>query len=244
MEILGSVEAFLILLAVVAALYASVGHGGASGYLAVMALFGVSASVMRPSALVLNVVVSAIATVTFARAGQVRWRLLVPFVVASVPMAFFGGTHTLQDGTFKLVVAAVLAIVALRLFVPEHSRALRPLPLYVALGIGAVIGVLSGLVGVGGGIFLTPLLVLCAWATPREAASVSAPFIMLNSIAGLGGMMMQGIEFPPWMLWACVAVVLGGWAGAWWGARGASQWGLRILLGMVLVIAALKFATT
>jgi uncharacterized membrane protein YfcA len=104
METPGSIEAFVLMLAVLAALYASVGHGGASGYLAVMALFGISATVMRPTALILNVLVSLIATVMFARAGQIRWRMLMPFVVVSVPMAFLGGTRTLQDSTFRIVV--------------------------------------------------------------------------------------------------------------------------------------------
>ena len=122
MDSAGTLEAFVLLLAFVAALYASVGHGGASGYLAVMALFGVGATVMRPSALVLNVLVSMIATLTFALAGQVRWRMLLPFIVTSVPMAFLGGTRTLPDGIFRMVVAIVLMCVALGVWTSFNQR--------------------------------------------------------------------------------------------------------------------------
>ena len=241
MEAPESIEAFVLMLAVLAALYASVGHGGASGYLAVMALFGISATVMRPTALILNVLVSLVATVMFARAGQVRWRMLMPFVVASVPMAFLGGTRTLQDSTFRIVVAVVLVFVAVRLFVPAVQRPARTLSLPIALAIGAVIGALSGLIGVGGGIFLTPLLILWGWSTPREAAAVSAPFILANSLAGLAGMMTQGIQCEHWIWWACAAVAVGGWIGAQWSVRGASQRTLRVLLGVVILVAATKF---
>ena len=241
LETPGSIEVFVLMLAVVAALYASVGHGGASGYLAVMALFGVSATVMRPTALILNVLVSLLATVIFARAGQVRWRILVPFVITSVPMAFLGGTRTLQDSSFRIVVAVVLVFVAVRLFIPALQRPARTLSLPIALVIGAVIGALSGLIGVGGGIFLTPLLILWGWSTPREAAAVSAPFILVNSIAGLAGMMTQGIHCEQWIWWACAAVVVGGWIGAQWSIRGASQRTLRVLLGVVILVAAVKF---
>ena len=242
METSGSIEVFVLMLAVVAALYASVGHGGASGYLAVMALFGVSATVMRPTALILNVLVSFLATVMFARAGQVRWRMLVPFVITSVPMAFLGGTRTLQDSSFRIVMAVVLVFVAARLFVPARQRPARTLSLPIALAIGAVIGALSGLIGVGGGIFLTPLLILWGWSTPREAAAVSAPFILVNSMAGLAGMMTQGIDCEHWIWWACAAVAVGGWIGAQWSIRGASQRTLRVLLGVVILVAAIKFA--
>lgn len=241
METLGSIEVFALMLAVVAALYASVGHGGASGYLVVMALFGVSATVMRPTALILNVLVSLLATVMFARAGQIRCRILMPFIVASVPMAFLGGTRTLQDSSFRIVMAVVLVFVAVRLFVPARQRPTRTLSLPIALAVGAVIGVLSGLIGVGGGIFLTPLLILCGWSTPREAAAVSAPFILVNSMAGLAGMMTQGIHCEHWIWWACAAVAVGGWIGAQWSIRGASQRTMRVLLGVVILVAAMKF---
>lgn len=231
----------VLLMGVVAALYAGVGHGGASGYLAIMAIFAIAPSVMRPSALVLNVVVSAIATIAFARRGTVRWSVLLPFAAASVPAAFLGGMRTLPEPAFRWVVAVALLLAAVRLMAPERPRPPRPLPVPVALSIGAAIGLLSGLVGVGGGVFLTPLLVLCAWATPREAAAVSAPFILLNSVSGLAGMMTQGVSGAPWLAWAVPAVAVGGWAGSAWGAGPASQVALRRLLGAVLAVSAMKF---
>ncbi len=231
----------ILLIGVVAALYASVGHGGASGYLAIMALFGISSLFMRPSALVLNVVVSALATWAFMKTGHFRWRLLWPFIVTSIPFAFWGATLSIDETAFKIVVATTLLIAAARLCVPQGTVQLKSLVIVDALACGAAIGFLSGLVGVGGGIFLTPLLILCAWATPREAAAVSAPFILINSIAGLLGLISQSVNFPPWLWWACASAVIGGWFGSKWSADNSSQSGLRILLGCVLVIAAVKF---
>ena len=232
---------FIVLLGIIAALYASVGHGGASGYLAIMALFGVSAAFMRPSALVLNIMVAALATFAFVKAGHFRWRLLWPFILTSIPFAYWGGTLAIQESAFKILVAATLLLAAARLFLPQRTSTIKPLVIVDALACGATIGFISGLVGVGGGIFLTPLLILFAWATPREAAAVSAPFIFLNSIAALGGLMNQSVEYPPWLWWAGAAVVIGGWFGATYSARASSQTGLRILLGCVLLIAAVKF---
>lgn len=236
-----SAVAMVLLMGVIAALYAGVGHGGASGYLGIMAIFGVVPSVMRPSALVLNVLVSAIATMAFARRGQVGWKMLLPFAAASVPAAFFGGRRTLSDPAFRWVVAVALLLAALRLVAPERSRTTRPLPLPLAFCVGAAIGLLSGLVGVGGGVFLTPLLILCAWSTPREAAALSAPFILVNSVAGFAGMATQGVAVAPWLWWAAPVVAVGGWWGAAWGAGSASQAMLRRLLGVVLAVAAVKF---
>ena len=232
---------FIVLIGIIAALYASVGHGGASGYLAIMALFGVSAAFMRPSALVLNIMVSALATFAFVKAGHFRWRLLWPFGVTSIPFAYWGGTLVIQESAFKILVATTLLLAAIRLFMPQKTISPKPLVLVDALACGAAIGFLSGLVGVGGGIFLTPLLVLCAWATPREAAAVSAPFIFVNSIAALGGVISQSVEYPAWLWWAGVAAIVGGWLGATYSARASSQAVLRIVLGCVLLIAAVKF---
>ncbi|MSQ91270.1 MAG: sulfite exporter TauE/SafE family protein [Phycisphaerales bacterium] len=232
------------LIAVMAALYASVGHGGASGYLAVMAVLGISAAVMRPSALILNVFVATLATIAFVRAGHFRWTLLWPFLVTSIPCAYLAGSHAINEPTFKRLVAASLVIAALRMFAPVREVAIRPLSIPIAATSGAIIGLLSGLVGVGGGILLTPLIILCRWATPREAAAVSAPFILLNSLAGLAGLLSIGFTIEPWLWWAAISAIVGGTIGAHWSIKSASQLWLRRALGVVLVIAACKFVIT
>ena len=232
------------LIGAMAALYASVGHGGASGYLAAMALLGVSSAVMRPSALILNVLVATLATMAFARAGHFRWRLLWPFLVTSIPCAFLAGMSSLTEPTFKRLVAASLVVAAVRMFVRPRESQTRPLSAAVAAIAGALIGVLSGLVGIGGGILLTPLMILCRWASPREAAAVSAPFIVLNSLAGLAGLFQSGFRLEPWFGWIAAAAVIGGIVGSQCSLRLASQLWLRRVLGFVLLIAAFKFVIT
>lgn len=228
-----------------AALYASVGHGGASAYLAIMAIAGFSPETMRPCALWMNVAVSAVAAFSFARAGHFRARLFWPFAATSIPAAWIGGTLSVGPGLFHGLVALALAAAALRLFLPERAHSQKnPIPA-AALAAGAGIGLLSGLLGVGGGIFLTPALILAGWATPKEAAAVSAPFILVNSLAALGGLAVSGSmaaevipgAFPLWL----ASVIIGGIIGS----RGAgfAKWNLwmRPALGMVLLVAALKF---
>jgi uncharacterized membrane protein YfcA len=225
-------------------LYASVGHAGASGYLAAMALMGLPAAQMRPSALLLNILVATIATISFARAGWFSWRLFWPFAVISVPMAFVGGGLTLPGRSYKVAVGAVLLFAAARLLagkLPERGTAPAPLPsLLLALVAGAGIGFLSGLTGVGGGIFLSPLLLFLGWAGMRETAGVSAAFILVNSVAGLIGAAPQLSALPAGLpLWAAAAL-LGGWAGAYYGSRRLAPGGLRKVLGVVLIVAGLK----
>ena len=237
---IGSLGIFVL---VAAALYASVGHAGASGYLAVMALYGFAPEVMRPTALVLNIVVAAIATFKFYRAGCFSWRVFWPFALASVPFAFIGGGLTLPAGVYKPVVGLVLLFAALRLAraaAKPTRAALRSAPLGAALLSGLVIGLLSGLTGVGGGIFLSPLLLFMNWADTRHTAGISAAFILVNSVAGLLGNFSSVAALPSaWPLWA-VAAVAGGWVGADYGSQRVGQAGLRRLLAVVLVIAGLK----
>lgn len=224
-----------------AMLYSSVGHGGASAYLAVMALAGFTPGVMRPCALWMNLAVSAIATSTFLRAGHFRLRLFWPFAATAIPMAWVGGGLHIRSGLFLLLVAISLAVAAVRLFLPENAAPLRPLPVGLAMLCGTFIGLLSGAVGIGGGIFLTPLLLLAGWAGPREAAAVSAPFIFVNSAAGLAGMAGGSAALPQaFPLWLAAAVA-GGLAGAFCGSRvGRPAW-LRPVLGAALIVAAAKF---
>jgi uncharacterized protein len=239
----------LAALAAVAALYASVGQGGASGYLAVLALAGLAPEELRPAALSLSLLVAIIATFRFGGAGHLRVRLLVPFLLPSVPAAFLGGSLALAPGVYRILLGLVLLFAAWRIAIPtrpeddrvsaRYTGARRqPPPLAVAIAVGTAIGLFSGLVGVGGGIFLSPVLLLAGWATPREAAAVSAPFILFNSAAALSGQLaVAGASLPPGLPLWLGAVLLGGWAGATFGSRHAQPQTLRLLFSAALLIA-------
>ena len=236
-------EAILIILAifVVAVLYSSVGHGGASGYLAVMAFFAVMPAVTRPTALVLNVFVASIGALQFYRAGFFSWRLFLPFAAASIPAAFLGGMIVLPTTVYKAVLGMVLLLAAVRLafkFVNEEN--IRVPPVWLALVIGGVIGLLSGLVGVGGGIFLTPVLILMNWSEAKQAAGVSALFILVNSIAGLAGNYAQVSALAAEAGFWIAAAIAGGVIGSTLGARRFDSIVLRRILAVVLVAAGLK----
>jgi uncharacterized protein len=222
--------------------YASVGHGGASAYLAALALAGVAPAEMRPIALALNILVSAIATWKFQRAGHFRWRLFWPFAAVSVPLAFVGGAITLPGHAYKMLVGAVLVYAAVQLWISarggDEMRPVREPPLAAAMGAGAALGLLSGLTGVGGGIFLSPLLLMLGWAGTKQTSATSAPFILLNSIAGLAaGFTMKSASLPAhiWVLGA--AVLIGGWFGAEYGSRRFANPLVRRMLAVVLVLA-------
>lgn len=234
----------LIILAIfaVAILYSSVGHGGASGYLAVMAILAVAPEVTRPTALVLNLFVASIGTLQFWRAGHFKWSIFWPFAIASIPMAFVGGMIKLPTNAYKIVLGVVLLFAAFRLawrFASDDAETKAP-RLWVALIAGAVMGLLSGLVGVGGGIFLTPLLLLMHWSETKTAAGVSALFILVNSFAGLLGNYAQVSVLPndAWM-WVAAAVA-GGVVGSTLGARKFDSMTLRRLLAAVLLFAGFK----
>jgi uncharacterized protein len=234
----------LIVLAIflVAVMYSSVGHGGASGYLAVMAFLAVAPEVTRPTALVLNLFVASIATFQFWRAGHFSWSGFWPFAVASIPMAFVGGRIQLPTTAYKVVLGMVLLFAAFRLawkFASDDKEVREP-NLVIALLIGAAIGLLSGLVGVGGGIFLTPVLLLMHWSETKTAAGVSALFIFVNSAAGLAGNYSQVSVLPSdaW-IWV-VAAVAGGIVGSTLGAKKFDSLTLRRVLATVLLFAAVK----
>ncbi len=227
-----------------AALYASVGHGGASAYLAVMGLLGMAPVEMKPIALTLNIVVSLLAFIAFARTGHFRPRLCWPLVAASMPAALLGGWLQSPEPVFKLILAAALSVGAWRLAsgcnVEKPARLAPRWPTLLLLGL--TIGFLSGLIGIGGGIFLTPLLVLWRWCPAKPAAAISAAFICANSLAGLGGFLATGRAIPP-LAWLLLPVVLaGGWLGSRWGSHRAGSPALGRALAAVLVLAAAKFA--
>jgi uncharacterized membrane protein YfcA len=226
-----------------AILYSSVGHAGASAYLAAMALVGVSQATMRPTALVLNLFVASIVIARFWRAGHLPWRQLAPLAIGSVPMAFVGGSIDLPGEIYRPLVAAVLLAGAARLATatPPTGDDERPgVPWVSGIAAGAVIGLVAGLTGTGGGVFLTPLLVLAAWTATRDAAGLSGAFILVNSLSGLAGLLIGGFSLPPAMpLWVA-AVVVGGLIGSWMGATRFSILNLRRALAMVLVVAAAK----
>jgi len=230
-----------VIFLVVAALYGAVGHGGASGYLAVMALAGFAPAAMKPTALLLNLIVSLIGTAAFARDGHFSWRLFWPFAVVAAPFAYLGGGWKLDASTFHWLVAGSLAFAAVRLSLPPPKQQdLRPTPAWAVVVAGATIGFVSGLIGVGGGIFLTPLMLFCRWADTKTAAAVSAPFIFVNSAAGLLGHAGALDHLPAAWPWLAAAAATGGLLGSRWGSHVARPAHLRPALALVLLVASVK----
>lgn len=236
--------ALLIFLA--AALYSSVGHAGASGYVAAMALFGVPPAVMKPTALVLNILVASLGTFRWHRQGSLDLKGLAPYAVTSVPFAFIGGAIQLPPTTYRFLIGILLLIAAWRLLfrLPFETevRAIAISPSALTTGlIGAGVGLLSGLTGTGGGIFLSPILLFLGWAGPRKAAAITAPFILVNSIAGLAGNLVTLRSLPGELPILAGAALLGGLVGTQVAVRWGSGVLLQRLLGVVLLIAGLKF---
>jgi uncharacterized protein len=227
------------LIFVVAALYSSVGQAGASGYLAVMALFGVAPAAMKPSALILNILVASLATFRFYRAGHFSWRGFLPLAIGSVPFAFLGGVIGLPDAIYRQVVGAFLLFAAYRVLVPpkrrEAAQGARTLPLPVAVICGAGIGMLAGLTGIGGGIFLAPILMLTGRFDTRESAGISAAFILVNSLAAIVGCVSTTTELPGELVYWAIAAVAGGMIGSELGVKHLGQVALRRLLALVLI---------
>ena len=234
--------ATLVLLAMIAALYASVGHGGASGYLALMALLGHSQDVMRPSALMMNLFVSAIAFAQFARAGHFRWNLFWPFAIASVPMAFLGAQVTLDPLVYKRILALCLLFAVGRLFglFGNTSTTQVTVRLPLAVLIGAALGLVSGMIGIGGGILLSPAILLLRWADVKETAGVSALFIFVNSAAGILGAFGSGATIGVDAWGWIAAVIFGGLIGGHIGSNLLKEPRLRQVLGAVLLLASVK----
>ncbi|MDH5822878.1 sulfite exporter TauE/SafE family protein [Luteimonas sp. RD2P54] len=235
----------------VAALYSSVGHAGASGYIAAMALLGLAPEQIRPTALALNLLVGGIGLLRFHRAGHVRWRNVLPFVLASAPAAFLAAGVSLPERAFSVLLGAVLLVAAAAVFrgagdaaASDARAAGRRVPWAPGLAAGAAIGTLSGLTGTGGAIFLTPLLLFMHWMPTREASGASVAFVWINSLTALAGLLRAGGTLPEALpLWLGVVA-----AGALLGTQLGLGWlpvsGLRRALGVVLLVAAGKLLLT
>ena len=233
---------FYGLLFIVAFLYSSVGHGGASGYLALMALFAVSPAVMKPTALMLNLFVSLTSFIQFYRGKHFKWKIFLPLAIASIPLAFAGGLLTLDGNIYKKILGAFLLIPVCRfLFFPNIPvDELRKPNLVISVVIGATIGFLSGLIGIGGGIILSPILLMLKWTDQKQTAAISALFIFVNSLSGLAGQLSTGISFGPDMVAYVVIAFSGGLFGAYFGALKFNQQILKYLLAFVLLLASYK----
>lgn len=233
---------FLLLLFLIAFLYSSVGHGGASGYLALMALFGIAPVFMKSTSLTLNVFVAAIAFFAYFRAGFFKFRLVLPFLLTSIPMAFTGAFIHVNRGVYEIILGILLFFAVARLlFVPDAitNKPGNP-PLVIALLTGAVLGFFSGMIGIGGGIILSPLLILFHWSTVKESAAASAIFIFLNSLAGLAALFIKGFSYEPRMVIWIAAGLTGGIAGSYAGSMRLKQEKLKYVLAAILIVASIK----
>ena len=236
-----SVSSLLIPLIFLAALlFSSVGHGGASAYLAAMALVGIAPEEMRPAALVLNVFVASIAVVKFYRAEAFSWRLFLPLGLAAIPAAFIGGTLSLPSQIYKSMIGAMLLLAAWHVF--SHAKrmdneVLNKVSTPILLGVGASLGLLSGLTGIGGGVFLSPLLLFFKWEKTRVISGVAAAFILVNSVSGLAGVFLKSPVFSSHLPYWVLAAVVGGFIGAEYGSKRLANPTIRKILAFVLVLA-------
>jgi len=231
-----------VCIVIVATLYASVGHGGASGYLAVMALFSLQPEALKPTALLLNIVVAGIGTYLYCSAGQFSWRVFWPFVITSIPMSFLGGTYSLPPEYYRPVLGLVLFYAAWRLFARRKHDDYESSPpsLVLAMAVGGVLGFASGLIGVGGGIFLSPLMILWRWAKVREVSGIAALFILVNSISGLLGHLSSLQNVPDYAPLLAIAALAGGSFGALCGSRYLPAATILRAMSLMMVLAAGK----
>ena len=233
---------FLFALLAVALLYSSVGHGGASGYLALMALFAMPVVSMKASALTLNLFVSAVSFLAFQRAGYFRWKILLPLVIGSMPMAFLGARTHIDPHIYKIILGVFLLFAVARMIyqpIPTE-KTIIPVNFIVSILLGATLGFFSGMIGIGGGIVLSPILLILGWTNVKETAAISAIFIFLNSASGLIGLISSGIHLNPQIYIWVILALLGGYLGAWIGSKKLSLVKLNYLLAAVLLMASFK----
>jgi len=237
---------FLLILPIVAFLYASVGHGGASGYLALMALFSFAPETMKPTALLLNLFVAGISFFYYYKEGYFNKKLFLSFAITSIPLAFLGGTIEIDASIYKKILAILLVFAILKMLnvFGKESENIKEVKLWQGLIVGGIIGFFSGLIGIGGGIILTPIILLLHWGNMKEAAAVSALFIWVNSAAGLVGQFSSGITLETnTFIWVAVALI-GGVLGGYFGSKKINNTNLRYILAFVLVIACFKLFFT
>lgn len=233
---------FVVGLMLIAFFYSSVGHGGASGYLALMALFNFAPESIRYYALILNLVVASIAFISYYRAGYFRFRQVLPFLITSMPAAYVGAKFSIDPMLYKIILGIMLIIAVMRMLLIRNAEndATHNPPFALALGIGLVLGLVSGIIGIGGGILLSPVLILARYARIREASAAAALFILLNSISGLAGLMSTHITFQPHIIYWISSVMAAGLVGSAMGSRTISELNLRRVLSLVLIAASIK----
>lgn len=237
-----STELFITGIFLVALLYSSVGHGGASGYLALMAICGYEPVLMRQEALMLNVFVAGTAFIMFYRSGNFNVRILALFAITSVPAAYLGSQWKIDPGIYRIILALCLLIAVGRILYrrEESSKPLKKIPVTLAMLIGAVLGLLSGMIGIGGGIILSPLLIIFRWSTVKESAGIAAMFIVLNSLSGLAGLIANGFMPDSKSMVYITIALAGGIAGSYLGSHRIQAAKLRYILGGILCFAAIK----
>lgn len=233
-------------IAAAAALYSSVGHGGASAYIALMAIAGLAPDEVRPAALVLNILVAGLGAWRFIRAGRFDWRVFWPFAVTAIPAAFFAGRIEVPEDIYRPLLAVALGAAAIRYLFWPTIDAIKPSKApsaIIALPTGALLGALAGLTGIGGGVYLSPLLVFAGWADPQRATGIAACFIVVNSFAGLAGRASSLAALPSYLPWFMAAALIGAFAGTTWSLKGLDRSGVLRVLGVVLGIASVALAT-
>jgi uncharacterized protein len=237
---------FLLAIGLVAFFYSSVGHGGASGYLALMTLFGFAPGEMRASALVLNTLVASIAFINYYGAGNFNIRKLYPFIIGSIPAAFLGSMINTEVRLYKILLGLVLltGIFRMLLTLKTNDYSIRPVSVITAFVIGSGIGFLSGVIGIGGGIILSPVLILMRWTTIKETACLSAAFIVVNSISGLTGLTISGFRLSTEIILFMLVAVTGGLAGSYIGSRHLPVRTLKYFLAGVLLLASIKLISS